>query len=242
MKEQLAKLGLTANESDIFLFLLKHPNTTTGPIIKSTGIANSRVYVSLDSLKEKGLVTYTVQKDGTHYSAVKPQALLEKEEERQSEIRKLIPMLEGIQAESAQTATAVYEGFDGFRTAFRRIVEDTPRGGIIKIIGFAEQDYAFGSLRTFLKNISLKSAQKKQTLKILLDKDNPQAKDLQKEKHTVLRFLPKGYVSPSAMDILDDSVYIFLWDKEPYCFMIQNKRIAQSFQQYFDVLWSIAKK
>lgn len=242
MKEQLAKLGLTNNESDIFVYLLSHPNSTTGPMIKQTRIANSRVYASLQSLKEKGLVTYTVQKDGAHYSAADPQALLEKEEERRLQIDALIPQLKLLKAEpEQQTHTAVYEGFDGFRTAFKKIVDDTPRNGTIKIIGFAQQEYAFGSLRTFLKNISLKSAQKNHTLQMLLDQDNPQAADRRKEKHTVLKILPKGYVSPCAMDITDDAVYMFLWDKEPYCFMIKNKKIADSFKSYFDVLWTIAK-
>ncbi len=224
MKEQLAKLGLTDNESDIFVFLLSHPSTTTGPIIKQTKIANSRVYASLESLKAKGLVTYTIQKEGTHYSAADPQMLLEKENERRKQIEELIPQLKSIKAEPEQpTITAVYEGFDGFRTAFKKIVDETPSRGTIRIIGFAEQEYAYGSLRTFLKNISLKSSQKKQTLKMLLDQDNPQSTDRKKEKHTILKFLPKGYVSPCAMDITDDAVYMFLWDKEPYCFMIKNK-------------------
>lgn len=242
MKEELKQLGLTDNESAIFEFLLSSPNSTTGPIIKKTGIASSRVYASLESLKEKGLVTYNIQKDGTHYSSASPQIFLDKEEQRKKQIEKIIPLLESVNETGNKTETAVYEGFEGFKTAFRKIIEECPENGTIKIIGFGEQEFAFDSLRTFLQNISLKSAEKKQKLKMLLDEGNPQTVDRKKEKHTTVRFLPKGYVSPCAMDILEDSVYIFLWDKEPYCFMIKNEKIAKSFQQYFEVLWTISKE
>lgn len=68
----LEELGLSKNEVKIYLFLLKQGESTTGPIIKETGIANSRVYESINSLINKGFIIYNVQKDGKHFSAVKP--------------------------------------------------------------------------------------------------------------------------------------------------------------------------
>ncbi|MFA5176424.1 MAG: helix-turn-helix domain-containing protein [Candidatus Nanoarchaeia archaeon] len=240
----LEELGLTKNEISIYLFLLKNGETTTGLIIKETGISNSRVYESLNSLISKGLVSYNIQKDGKHFQASDPKIFIEKEEERKKKIQSLIPELANLKnLKKSGTTTAVYEDFEGFKTAFRRIIEDCPNNEEIFIIGFSEQLYKEESLRLFLKNMNLKSAQKKQKLKILLDsavKDNL-GKDREKEKYTEVKYMPKGYISPSAIDIFEDYVYIFLWEEKPFVFMIKNQRIAESFKQYFQFLWKISK-
>ena len=245
MEKQLEELGLSKNEAKIYLFLLKRGATTTGSIIKETGTANSRVYESLNILIKKGLVSYNIQKDGKHFQAVDPKRLLNIEEERKEKIESLIPDLIKIQSsEGEKTTSAVYEEYAGFKTAFNKIIDDCPKNETIYILGFSEQLYATKSLRTFLTNMNLKSAKKKQKLKIILDKSIKETfgKDREKEKYTEVRYMPKGYISPAAIDIFEDYVYIFLWEEKPFVYMIKNKTIAESFKQYFNFLWKIAKK
>ena len=244
METKIVKeLGLTENQIKIYLFLLKHPESTTGPIIKGTKIANSRVYEDLNSLISKGFVSYNIQKDGKHFSSSNPEILLNKEEERKRQIEKIIGDLSELKKQDSETTMAVYEGFEGFKTAFSKIIEDCPEKGEIKITGFPEGIYAIESLRTFLINTNLKSSTKKQKLKVLLEKSTKQTlgKDREKEKFTEVRYMPRGYISPAAMDIFEDYVYIFLWEEKPFVFMIKNKKIADSFKAYHQVLWNIAK-
>lgn len=240
----LKETGLTENESKIYLFLLEKGSTTTGAIIRETGISNSRVYESLNSLISKGLVNYTVEKAGKHFEAADPKKFLEKEEERKKKIMSLVPELIKLKSkESYKTKTAIYEGFEGFKTAFKKIIDDCPRNETIYILGFSEQQFANKSLRIFLKNMNLKSAHKKQKLKIILDSSVKETlgKDREKEKHTEVKYMPKGYISPAAIDIFGDYVYMFLWEEKPFVFMIKNRRIAESFKQYFNFLWKVAK-
>jgi len=244
MTELIEELGLSKNESKIYLFLLKKGSTTTGAIIKETGVSNSRVYESLNSLISKGLVSYTIQKDGKHFQAADPTKFLEIEEERKKKIEKILPDLIKLKSfEATEIKNAIYEGFEGFKTAFKKIIDDCPTNGTIHILGFSEQPFAMESLRIFLANMNLKSAQKKQKLKILMDISLKQTvgKDRAKEKFTEVKYMPKGYVSPAAIDIFEDYVYIFLWEEKPFVFMIKNKGIADSFKQYFSFLWKISK-
>lgn len=243
MHEELKELGLTENESKIYIYLLKNNNSTTGPIIKNTKIANSRVYESLNTLMQKGLVTYNTQKDGKHFSATEPETLLQQEEERKKKIESIIPQLNQLKtlSKTPDVNTAIYEGFTGFKTAFRKIIEDCPEKGEILILGFSDKQYAHKSLRTFIQNMNLKAIDKRQRLKILLDKENKQSRDRKKEPYTEIRYMPKGYISPAAIDIFEDYTYIFLWEEKPYVFMIKNKQIAESFKSYFEFLWRIAK-
>ena len=240
----LKKLGLTDNEITIYIFLLKKGDATTGPIIKETKIVNSRVYESLNALIEKGFVSYNIQKDGKHFQASNPKILLEKEMEIEEKIKELIPQLESLKtSEKNKTATAIYEGFEGFKTAFRKIIEDCPKKSTIYIMGFPESNEELESLRTFLININLKSASKKQRLKIILEKSAKKTlgKDREKEKYTEVKYMPDGYISPAAMDIFEDYVYLFLWEEKPYVFMIKNKKIAETFKNHYNFLWKIAE-
>lgn len=243
--EELEQLGLTKNEATIYVFLLKNGSITTGPIIKETGIANSRVYESLNSLISKGFVHYHMQKDGKYFEATDPEILREKEQERQKKVESLLPNLLSMKSiNESKAVTVIYEGYDGFKTAFAKIIEDCPKGEEINILGFSEQQYASKTLRTFLANMNLKSAQKKQKLRIILDQSarDTQGKERSQEKFTQVRYMPKGYISPAAIDIFEDCVYIFLWEEKPYVFMMKNKAIAESFKQYFNFLWRIAQK
>ncbi|MEK6934822.1 MAG: helix-turn-helix domain-containing protein [Nanoarchaeota archaeon] len=244
MEKELENLGLSGNEAKIYLFLLKNGEKTTGPIIKETGIANSRVYESLNTLIEKGVVTYRIQKRGKYFQAADPSKFLENEKEKLKKIESLIPSLKSIQTrEEKETNVAIYEGFEGFKTAFKKIIDDCPKEETIFILGFSEQPFATESLRVFISNMNVKSAQKKQKLKILMDSSTRETlgMDREKEKYTEVKYMPKGYISPTAIDIFEDWVYIFLWEKKPFVFMIKNKRIADSFKQYFQFLWKIAK-
>lgn len=242
--QELQELGLTENESLIYLHLLKKGETTTGSIIKETGIANSRVYESLNNLIAKGLVSYNIQKDGKHFRAESPKKFMELEEQRKKKIQELIPGLEKLKnTEEKETITAVYEGYEGFKTAFKKIIDDCPVGGQIDIIGFSQPQYASESLKLFLENINLRCVQKKQKLRFILDESGKswQGKDREKMKYNEVKYLPKGYITPAAMDIFEDYVYMFLWEEKPFVFMIKNKIIAESFKTYFNLMWHIAK-
>lgn len=244
MQKQLKELGLTTNESKIYLFLLKQGSTTTGSIIKETKIANSRVYESLNTLIKKGLVTYTIQKEGKHFQASEPKKLLEIEEERKKQIEAILPELKELQKQTKEeTTSAIYEGINGFKTAFKKIIDDCPIGETIYIIGFSEQAYSTESFRTFLKNMNKKDVEKKHQLKIILDSSIKETlgKDREKEKYTEVKYMPKGYISPAAIDIFLDYVYILIWGEKPLVYMIKNKTIAESFKNYFNFLWKIAK-
>ncbi|HVY01867.1 MAG TPA: helix-turn-helix domain-containing protein [Candidatus Nanoarchaeia archaeon] len=243
MEKELESLGLTKNESKIYLFLLKNGETTTGSIIKETKIANSRVYETLNSLTIKGLVKYNIQKDGKHFSASNPQKLKEIETEKITKIEKLLPQLKDIQStDKNNTITAIYEGYEGFKTAFKKIIDDCPNKGEIKIIGFSHQQYNSENLQTFLSNMNIRSCEKKQKLKIIADISSKEfQKETIKSNNAEIKYMPKGYVSPIAMDIFDEYVYIFMWEEKPFVFMIKNKKIADSFKVYFEFLWKMAR-
>lgn len=237
-------MNLSPNERKVYEYVLAYGPCTTGPIIKDTQIANSQVYRILGALIKKGAVSYAVHKNGKRFRASDPDIFLEKAKEEFETAKEWVEELRKKQSIPEDTQSAVYEGFDGFKTAFRRIIEETPHGGTIRIIGFSSDQPALKSLRIFLKNQNLRCAEKKQKLKIILGNSSRKnlGSDREGEAFSEVRYLPDEFISPAAVDITEDAVYTFLWDHEPYVSMTRNKRIAKSYQQYFDMLWKQAKR
>ena len=65
--------------------------------------------------------------------------------------------------------------------------------------------------------------------------------DRKQESFSEVKYLGGDFLSPAAVDITDDAVYTFLWDKKPYVFMIKNEHIAKGYKSYFEALWKNAK-
>ncbi|MEK6889208.1 MAG: helix-turn-helix domain-containing protein [Nanoarchaeota archaeon] len=243
MKEELGLLGFTDNEGKIYLSLLKHSSSSGTEIKRATGISNSRVYSALDSLIKKGFVTYVLTAKGKVFSAADPEVLKEIANERRKRVESIMPQLCDLQIKEKEiTKSMIFEGFIGFKNAFYKMVKDCPTGKTIDIIGFSNQAYKNEQLRLLLSNVNTKSIKKKHKFRMILDnKDNVFFKDRKLEGISNIKFMDKGFVSPAAIDVFDDKVYIFLWDEEPFAFMIQNKNIANGFKSYFNFLWSMAR-
>jgi len=235
--------GLTENEAKIYRFLLRG-SITTGPILKATGIANSRVYAALESLIKKGIVTYTIQKEGKHFSAVDPSILIEKQKEKEQKLAELVKELKRTEKKEEKTNTLVYEGFNGFKSAFAKIIGDCPQGGTISVLGFSQPSFASKSLEGFITKMNKTGAAKKQKLKIILSESvrKTAGKSREREPFSEVRYIADDYMSPAAVDIFEDYTYIFLWEEKPFVFAIKNKLIAESFKQYFNALWKNAEK
>jgi HTH-type transcriptional regulator, sugar sensing transcriptional regulator len=241
----LEKIGLSKNEIKVFIELLKQGVSTTGPIIDNTGIANSRVYHALNSLIKKGFVTFFTKNNVKYFKAEDPELITKDLETKKEKVEKLIPQLKSLRIkDKKEEYTTIYEGFKGFRSAFEKLIEVCSHKDEVFVLGFSQQPYAFKSLRIFLKNIDLKRYKKKINLKIILDLNMKKTigKDREEEPYTEVKYMEKGYFSPAGMNIFKDYVMLLLWEEKPFVFMIKNQKIAESFKQYFELLWKISEK
>lgn len=243
MEEELKLLGLTDNEVKIYVSILKSGKCTGTEIRRKTGIANSRVYAALDTLLQKGVITYEKRQKGKIYSALEPDVLKEVMKERIQKIEKIIPDLKRIQQkEKQETEIAIFEGFQGFRSALHKLVESCPNGETIDIIGFSNQSYRNEKLAALLRDVNKISKKKNHKFRMILDnKENNFFEQRKKESWGEIKFMGRGFRSPAAIDIFQDHVFILLWEEIPYAFLIKNKNIADGFKAYFDFLWRMAR-
>jgi sugar-specific transcriptional regulator TrmB len=236
-------LGLTENEKQVYLCVLKAGTCRGTQIRRAIGIANSQVYAALDALISQGLINYAKHARGKIYSALDPDSLKSVTVERMKQIEQMILLLKSMQSvDKLTTDTAVFEGFNGFKSAMVQMAKDCPVGETVCIIGFSTQAYKNAKLAAVLRDVNKISAARKHKFRMLLDDmDNPFYNQRKAERLSEIRFMGKGFVSPTAIDIYQDNVYVLLWDEVPYVFYIRNATIARGFKAYFDFLWAHAR-
>ena len=77
METELKKLGLSPNEIQVYLKILKLGSTTAGPIISSLKLHRQSVYNALDELEQKELLVKTTRNKVNHYRVNDPKILVD---------------------------------------------------------------------------------------------------------------------------------------------------------------------
>ncbi|MCK4589880.1 MAG: hypothetical protein KAT77_05520 [Nanoarchaeota archaeon] len=240
----LEDVGLTNAQIKVYLALLELGESTSGPIIKKTKLQNSVVYNALNQLIEQGLVSFVLKGKRKYFSATDPKFLIKFIEDKKKKIEELVPQLIRKQklAKVKQEAQ-VYLGWKGVYNAFSHILEVLPKGS--EYIGFAagfEEQYLEETKRFF------REFQKKRDLmryKVKLIANEQSRERVKKYEYYAkfskpeYRFVP-GYALVGVI-IFGDNVLTVAFEETPVAVIITSKQIAESYKNFFNAMWNIAK-
>ena len=238
----LEKIGLTNNEIAVYLALLELGTTTTGPIISKSKLHSSRVYESLNSLINKGLVSFILKTNTKHFTASEPESLIDMIEERKRAVEEILPELKVLkkQKQSDEKAT-VYEGYRGVRSVYDDIVRTLKKEDEILVFGARGQDESFMS-KTFFKEYTNRRVKKGIKMRIIFNADAKQTgKYYSKLPNTSVKYMPENMKTPAAVDIFANNVGILVLKPLPKVFLITSKEVADSYRAFFEMLWQLAK-
>ncbi|MBI5227190.1 hypothetical protein HY988_01260 [Candidatus Micrarchaeota archaeon] len=247
--EILRKLGLDKYEIKTYLTLLEIGRTTTGALVKKTGIPSSKIYHILGTLIEKGLVGYITEGKVKKFNANQPSVLRHLLDLQEAELVKLKVELEEIMpsleaefgSEKSEYNVELLEGLRGIKSFYDFALENTPKGGKMFTIGYPL--LASNLLNAYFRDFHKKLAKSGLKTRVLYDYDTWFAKKREPRPHVEQRYLPKGIRTPAFMNIFQEYVGIMVvTEKQKLCILIKNKEVAESYFQYFDLLWKLGKK
>lgn len=243
MKEEtLIELGLSKNESKVYLSLLELGLTNVGKIADVSKIHRTNIYDSLDKLTRKGLASVILKNGFRLYEASDPEALSTILEEKQRKLSAILPeLLLSKQLAKGKSEVQIYEGL----TAVKQLLDSMlQKRKAINVFGAPKiAPELFGS---FIQQFHKKRALLKVQMNHIYNTDAVErGKYLNTIPFTHCKFLPEKVNSPVATNICGDEVFMILFNKEPknnMCIRIKNPLIAQSYQNYFDFMWETAKE
>ena len=242
----LEKIGLTRNESLVYIALLRLGTSKTGEILKKSGLNSGKIYEILESLKTKGLVSESIINNTRHFTASSPSQIkeyLEKKKqgviEDERTINSILPQLQKIRNITSKEVKAItYTGFKGIKTAVEEAAESLKPGEEALALGVTEhKDKKFNK---FWTNWARERMHRKIYAKHIFSERSEYFNIFKKMKYTEVRVLTA--VTPVTVDIFgNDKVLILNYQEPTSCILIYDKNTTTTFRTFFDSLWKIAK-
>jgi sugar-specific transcriptional regulator TrmB len=240
----LEEAGLAGNEVKVYLALLELGSALAGEITKKSGVNRTNVYDALDKLTEKGLVSYVIQANRKYFEAASPDNLINYLKEKEKDIRKRKELVNSALPElklkrtlsrEPQEAT-IYKGKKGLKS----IAED--------ILDTKKEMLVFGAEGRFVQLFTHYAAQwhmrrgkLKIPLRIIYNEKIRAKKSKAKFPITKMRFNTHMYETPATTWIFGDKIVIVVWSDQPIATLIRSKEVANSYRQFFNVLWNNSK-
>jgi sugar-specific transcriptional regulator TrmB len=231
------QLGLTQAESKVYLALLELGSSQAGNITSKTGIHRRTVYDSIERLIEKGLVSFISQNNIKFFEAVDPKQLLEILKEKQDNLKQILPELDLLHNSSKEKQeTTFFRGKLGLKSVFNHQIEVGK-----EILVFGASVDAPNILKAYFPYYDRERVKKKISVKIVFDESVKNNDYIKSIPNADIKFIPKEYSSPAAINVYGDNVAIILWSEEPIAILIKNKDIAKGYKNYFSLLWNVSK-
>ena len=231
----LEDTGLTPKEVDVYLALITSDSASISDIMNRAKVSRKSIYEILQKLLDKGLVSYTIKDNKKQYTAVTPEKLIDLLKEKEANLETILPELLRKHKESEEEISArVFIGKEGIKTVINSQLTAK------KIYVIAGNGEAFDYLRYFMPQFIKKRVRLKIKANILFNKN------AREKKFNIplaeVRYLPREYATPLTTVIYGDNLNFMIYSNNPLAIKIKSKEIAHSFMNYFNLMWSIAKK
>jgi sugar-specific transcriptional regulator TrmB len=239
-------LGFTKSEIKIYFYLLKFGENTTGPIIKSTNISASKVYLNLDKLISKGLVSFILKNKTKYFQSNIPEKLLSYIENKENnllykkkEIQKIIPDLKKLnKSRSKEQNAQIFLGFEGIKTIFNIILDNLSAGDEYYSFSHGSEVNNKDVLLFFIKHHQ-KRVKNKINLKLIADSNIKKITEKLPSKYLKIKFLKNSF--PLGTIIFKDYVVNYSFEGNPVGYLIKSEKISKYYKNFFEDVWNKTK-
>ena len=245
---QLQDMGLSENESKVYLAMLELGPASVIDISKRAGVNRPTAYVQIESLKKSGLVSTQTKGKKQLFIAESPDQLefvldrqLGELKQKQDEFKKILPDLVNLYRSSgAQPEVRFFEGKEGLQ----RMQENVLKSGAQEILAIASADQVLDIFPAHLQDYSTRRIKK--GIKSRLIYTNSKGPTLEEKDPTSLRVTK--FISSERMPlsgdlaVYGDSVAISSFTGKISGVIIDHPDIANSFRHFFELIWQSIDK
>jgi len=236
----LSRLGLEEKEIEVYLALLPLKVGRATDIARAAKQSRSHTYLVLRALKEKGLVSEVERGNITHFIAEPPERLLVLIEERERELRSLVPLVEGVLPLLAGL-TKPLAGTPRVTTltgtkGMRQLYLDALKSEICGLFNPQAMFDAFGGnivTMLFGKNAQLRG----RDLLVRNAASERYVTEVTQSDEYAIRLLPERTAFQTDTIVFGDTVALFSYDDQNTIIRIQSGQIADAFRAWFEILW-----
>jgi sugar-specific transcriptional regulator TrmB len=238
----LRSLGLTENQTHLYLALTKASRAKAGELIKKTGFHRNIVYTTLDELIDLKLITMSRERGVMVYKMLSSGRLLFTLQDKERTAREAIEELSLISKRPSQEVI-VYEGIEEFRSHAIHSFEQARKNSMIRYLGTSPHWHTVVDAKTEKELIRI---QKRKHLSVRGIAKEP-FKEIQSwlrdaEALTEVHFNGLIGSDTNNIEIQEDRIAIQSFTQPYLVVEIINKGVAKNYKRYFDFLWDQSKK
>jgi len=239
----LEELGLTQSEIKTYITLLEIGSSTAGLILEKSELQNSVVHRALNSLIEKGIINYVIEGKRKIYQATDPENFITFIDNKKKNFMDILPELKQKQNTLKENEIAtIYKGKRGIQEVYFKLINQ-PVSEVKEYLTFGGgvECANFMGMHWWL-NMHTKRVENKLPSRQVFDESVRKiGKDIESKKLTNVRYLSKEFAQFQETVIVGDYVAINVFSENAYSFLIKDKKVAQGYKKYFELLWKSGK-
>jgi sugar-specific transcriptional regulator TrmB len=236
--ETLEKIGLSSNESSVYLAALRLGKAKVAALARAAGVKRTTVYSVVETLKQKGLMRIDAEGLKNVYVAEHPNRLEVMLEERNREFTSLLPEFRALyNLEGADAILKYYDTPEAVRNVYRELLDELRMDDNYYVIGDPERYDTTNE--KFFKWFIKERVKIRMNAKMLLTYSDLalEYKKFEKNYGEEVRLLPQG-VSLDTNTVITDKRVIMHQIIPPYMsIVIENKSIIKLQKTLFELLW-----
>jgi sugar-specific transcriptional regulator TrmB len=238
MKNKFIKLGLSPSEAEVYQVLSQVKHCSATDITKRLSISPSNVYVALEKLIQRGMITKVsinsrpVYKINIELSAFEDNIKAEYIEKKKAlkEIQENITKKHS----SLQRDAQIYVGIHNLRSAYRDLFAQE---GDEFVFFYKHDKSTVDIVHDFFSKMDVVNYYKNIPTRALFSKGYEKMFKQRKSAKFKVKFT--NYPIPSSINVFGDKVLIIHWAIEPVAFILVSNEIANNFRDLFNEIWSL---
>lgn len=248
MDNELMSLGLTWNEVKVYKSLMKLGETQVGGVISDLNIHRQIAYNALEALENRGMVIKTIKNAVAHYKIADPNVIVENIKKQELLAERLSHTIKNEMKKSRhEHEINIYNGQENLRKFYVQRFKNMPVGETIYIMGVSVKGHTSALGENFIKGEYRKLRDKRKIFSKLVmgESERKDEEEFNRKTNPELRetrYLPYESSNPISTSIWPDRVTFMATRKDIFLIEIVNKEYRDSFKDYFNMLWKIAKK
>ncbi len=237
----LEDLGLTQAEIKVYIATLELGQSTAGKILEKSQIQNSVMHRALNSLIEKGLISFILESKRKIYQATDPENFHDFIDNKKKRFDEILPELKQKQEfADKDTFGEIFKGKKGINQMYQTLLNSKAKeyntfGGGITVKDVMGE--------TWWQNLHAKRIDNNIYGRQVFDETiRSFGEELNKKEITKIRFLPKEYAQLQETIIIGDFIGIAIFTENPYGVLIKDKAVAEGYKKQFEILWEKAEE
>jgi HTH-type transcriptional regulator, sugar sensing transcriptional regulator len=233
MIEVLGQQGFERREIAIYLFLVKHRDSTALEISKGAKIDRTTAYDLLEKMIARGIVSSILKNSTRRFNALAPRELIAYFREKFESLESILPDLDRHQEQASMPLTCeLFEGTEGLRTVLKDLLNSKKD---YRAIGIRKE---YEQVLGYFNDLGVIRMDQFKAREIALVENNARFKKL---KNGIYRYTKNKLKSRMTMVLYSDIVLFFVWTEPYHAIRIKNAEFAAGQLEYFNIMWAAAK-